>query len=183
MGPLVKLQDKSTNAEVRTAAAGAVANLALDAQARLDILQCYGADVDHILYGGTKPLVLRLHDGDEMEKNPCAKALSRISAQALGCDALIGSGAIEHVLVLMTEEKINEAASAGVEEPAARLLQDAVAMTANCMTRPLPAPNDQVREAFVEGGGLVSTINVIKNESMHPKIVETTLYVIMQVKS
>merc|ERR1712093_455468 len=49
------------------------------------------------------------------------------------------------------------------------------------MTRPLPAPNDQIRERFNEEGGLEAVIAVLAKEGMHAKIIETTLYAIMQI--
>jgi len=181
VGPLVKLHDSSENSAVRAACAGALSNLALDGQSRLDILQCYGPAPDHILYGGTKGLVRRLHDGEAPEQFPCARALARISAQPLGCDALIGANALEHITVLMGEDKIAAAVGDAPDSAAAKLVENAVSITANCMTRPLPAPNDTLRETFTEGGGLDNAIAIIANEQMHAKILETTLYGIMQI--
>jgi len=179
VGPLAKLHDASTNAEVRAACSGALANLALDAQSRLDILQCYGPAPDHVFYGVSKGLVLRLHEGEGMEQFPCAKGLARISAQSLGCDALVGAGALEHVIALISGDNIARAGEGEAASPQANLVLDAVTIAANCMTRPLPAPNDKIRQLFADGGGLEAAVSIIGAEKMHAKIIETSLYTIM----
>jgi len=181
VGPLVKLHDASLNPEVRSASAGALANLALDAQSRLDILQCYGPAKDHIFYGGVKGLVQRIHDGEEVEQFPCARALARISAQVLGCDALVGADALTQMTAIMSTEQIESAVEATGSCPASERLQNAVTVTANCMTRPLPAPNDIIRANFVNGAGLDALVAIVSHEKMHPGIVENALYAIMQI--
>eukprot|EP00656_Telonema_subtile_P002352 TRINITY_DN11037_c0_g5_i1.p1 TRINITY_DN11037_c0_g5~~TRINITY_DN11037_c0_g5_i1.p1 ORF type:complete len:897 (-),score=225.35 TRINITY_DN11037_c0_g5_i1:34-2724(-) len=188
VGPLAKLLDSSTNPSVRAACAAALANLALDGQSRLDMLQVYwkqevyGAAPDHTLYGAVKALILRTHDGDECEKAPCLQALARISSQPIGCDAIINGGMLGYVAEMLSTDRIEAAAAAATEDICVRLLKDATCIVANCLTRPLPAENDAVRDQFAETGGLSGLVDLAKSVGMqqHPKLLSTALYCVMQ---
>jgi len=182
VGPLARLLGQSENPAVRVECAGALGNLALDGQSRLDILQCFGPEPDHILYGAVRPLILRSHDGDETEVFNCVRALARVSAQPVGCDAIIGGEMLEKISAMLTQERIEAAASAASESAEVVILQDATCIVANCLTRPLPAPNDTVREKFAADGGLEGMVNIVKCEGImaHWQVLSTTLYGLMQ---
>lgn len=182
VGPITRLLDSSETRRVRAACAAALGNLALDGQSRLDMLQVYGPAPDHTLYGAVKALILRSHDGDESEKAPCLQALARVSAQPIGCDAIINGGMLTHIAGMLTAERIEAASEAATEDISVTMLKDATCIVANCLTRPLPAENDAVRDQFAEDSGLEGLVNLTKSAGMqkHTKLLSTVLYCLMQ---
>merc|ERR1712166_1389099 len=65
---------------------------------------------------------------------------------------------LAHVAAMLTPERIQAAADADIEHISVQLLRDASCIVANCLTRPLPAENDQVRDDFAEAQGLVDSV-------------------------
>lgn len=184
VGPLATLHAGSDNAQVRTSCASAMSNLALDAQSRLDLLQCFGASKDHVLYGAVISLALRSHEGDAEEVLPCVQALARISAQPIGCDAVISAGMLTHAAEMLNAERIEAAgeAEAATEDVNVLTLHHASIVVANCLTRPLPADNDKVRREFAAVEGLDKFMDLVKAEGImkHPEVLSRAMYVVMQ---
>lgn len=183
VGPLATLHNESDNVQVRTACASAMSNLALDAQSRLDLLQCFGAAKDHVLYGAVQSLVLRSYSGEEEEILPCVQALARISAQPIGCDAVISAGMLKHAAEMLTPERIEAAGQAEASSDTSVLtLHNASIVAANCLTRPLPADNDKVRRDYAAVDGLGKFVELVKSDGImrHPDLLSRALYVVMQ---